>query len=82
MPAPNEQREALQRVAVGDTVQMRKVHACGSHLWTVYRTGTDIGLQCQGCGRRVMLARSVFLQMAKRIVTASSGTAPDDRSVP
>jgi hypothetical protein len=39
-------------------VWLRKPHPCGSYEWQVVRLGADIGLRCQGCGRRVLLARS------------------------
>jgi len=47
--------------AVGDVVRLRKPHPCGSFTWQIYRVGADIGLRCQGCGRRVMLVRADFL---------------------
>jgi hypothetical protein len=55
-------------VQVGDRVEMRKPHPCGSTEWTVYRMGADIGLQCAGCGRRVLLARGEFNKRLKRYV--------------
>lgn len=55
-------------VAVGDRVQMRKAHPCGSDVWLVYRIGADIGLRCTGCDRRVLLTRSVFYKRLKRIL--------------
>lgn len=36
---------------------LRKPHPCGSYEWVVVRLGADIGLRCQGCGRRVLLPR-------------------------
>jgi hypothetical protein len=61
----------LWRVAVGDRVMLRKAHPCGSVLWRVTRTGADIGLECEGCGRRVMLAREVFEGRVKRLVSSA-----------
>ena len=55
-------------IEVGDRVQLRKAHPCGSMEWTVYRVGADIGLRCIGCGRRVMLTRSEFSKRLKQIV--------------
>lgn len=43
--------------AVGDVVRLRKPHPCGVSDWKVVRLGADIGLKCQGCGRRVLLPR-------------------------
>jgi hypothetical protein len=50
-----------------DTVQLRKTHPCGSDRWRVYRVGTDIGLECLGCKRRVLLTRSVFNKRVKKV---------------
>jgi len=44
--------------ALGDVLRLRKAHPCGSLVWTVVRLGADIGIVCQGCGRRVLIARS------------------------
>jgi hypothetical protein len=53
-------------IRIGQVVQMRKRHPCGSDRWVVVRLGADIGLRCQGCGRRVLLPRGVFLKRVKR----------------
>ncbi len=42
---------------LGDVVRLRKPHPCGASTWQVVRLGADIGLICQGCGRRVLLER-------------------------
>ncbi len=47
---------------------MRKPHPCGSSLWRVTRVGADIKIKCEGCGRIVMLERSVFEKRLKKIV--------------
>ena len=36
-------------------VKTKKPHVCGSNEWKVVRTGADIKLECQGCGRIIML---------------------------
>lgn len=50
---------------LGDIVRMKKQHPCGSHTWEVLRTGADVKIKCQGCGRMVMLPR---LEFEKRMV--------------
>jgi len=55
-------------IKVGDRVQLRKAHPCGSVEWVVYRVGADIGLRCAGCGRRILLTRSEFAKRLKQIV--------------
>lgn len=58
-----------EEIRIGDRVQMRKKHPCGSDEWIVYRVGADVGIRCTGCDRRVMLARSVFHKRLKRMLT-------------
>jgi hypothetical protein len=56
-------------VQIGDIIQTRKTHPCGSNQWQVYRIGADIGLRCQGCQRRVMLTRRAFEKAVKKRVS-------------
>lgn len=44
-------------VQVGDILEMKKPHPCGSKNWLVLRVGMDFKLRCQGCGHEVMLPR-------------------------
>lgn len=55
-------------VQIGDIVQTRKTHPCGSNQWRVYRIGADIGLRCLGCQRRVMLTRRAFEKAVKKLI--------------
>ncbi len=45
-------------IRVGDIVEMKKQHPCGSREWTVLRVGMDFKLRCSGCGHEVMTPRS------------------------
>jgi hypothetical protein len=54
-----------QEIKLGDIVRLKKVHPCGGYDWQVVRLGADIGLKCLKCGRRVLLARSVFQRRVK-----------------
>lgn len=56
------------KIDLGDIVRMRKKHPCGSYEWEVVRLGTDVGIVCQGCGRKVLLPRSTFNKRLKTIV--------------
>ena len=58
----------LPGLQLNDVVRMRKPHPCGSQEWTVTRLGADIGLECIGCGRRVMLTRRELARRAKTIL--------------
>ena len=56
----------LPDLHLNDHLRLRKQHPCGSYEWIVTRLGADIGLECKGCGRRVMLTRR---ELAKRLKT-------------
>ncbi len=60
-------------IHVGDVIRTRKVHPCGSDVWTVTRNGADIKMKCQGCGRVVMLDRETFLKRRKALLSAGTG---------
>ncbi len=51
-----------------DIVRMKKIHPCGSYEWKVTRLGADIGLECKGCGRRILLTRRELARRAKIIL--------------
>jgi hypothetical protein len=56
-------------VHVGDVVRLRKPHACSGSDFSVVRLGADIGLRCETCGHRILLARSVFERRLKTFVS-------------
>ena len=62
----------IETVALGDTVRMKKPHACGCDTWTITRVGADVKIRCEGCGRIVMLDRLAFLKSAKKIIGKES----------
>ena len=57
------------RLEIGDLVQMRKPHPCGSDKWVVTRTGADVKIRCEGCDRVVMLDRVEFEKRVRKVLT-------------
>ena len=55
-------------VQVGDKLQMKKNHPCGSREFLVLRVGMDFKLRCTGCGREVMVPRRRIEKNIKKIV--------------
>jgi len=51
------ERREIMDIRVGDTLEMKKAHPCGSKDWQVLRVGMDFKLRCCGCGREVMIPR-------------------------
>ena len=65
------------QVFLDDVVELDRPHACGGREWTVVRLGADIGLRCQRCGHRVLLARSRFEQRFARFVRRATPPEPE-----
>ena len=65
----------MDEIRLGDVVQMRKTHPCGSDRWTVVRIGADVKIKCLGCGRIVMLERADFVKRRKKVL--SQGLVPE-----
>lgn len=57
---------------LGDIVETRKQHPCGSKEWEIIRVGADIKIKCLGCGRIVMLPRPKFEKSVKKIIKSNS----------
>ena len=58
----------IKEYTLGDRVEMKKKHPCGSFEWEIIRLGADIKIRCCGCGHIVMLQRSKFNKQIKRIL--------------
>ncbi|MBQ2736195.1 MAG: DUF951 domain-containing protein [Clostridia bacterium] len=57
-------------INIGDILELKKPHPCGSKTFTVSRVGSDIKLTCTGCGRALMLDRIKVEKMIKKIIHA------------
>ena len=58
----------IETFSLGDTVRMKKPHACGCDTWTITRVGADVKIRFRECGRVVMLDRLAFMKAAKKIM--------------
>jgi hypothetical protein len=69
----------LPELHLDDVLRLRKQHPCGSSEWKVTRLGADIGLECLGCQRRVMMPRRKLRRMLKTVVSspAADGTSAE-----
>ncbi|OON95493.1 MAG: DUF951 domain-containing protein [Epulopiscium sp. Nele67-Bin005] len=50
---------------IGDVVQMKKPHPCGSNEWEVIRIGADFKIRCNNCQHIIMLGRAKFEKNVK-----------------
>lgn len=61
----------IENFELGDIVQMKKKHPCGSYEFEVTRVGADVKIMCTGCHRVIMIPRAKFVKAAKKIVKSS-----------
>ena len=54
-------------IRIGDVLELKKPHPCGSREWTVLRVGMDFKLRCIGCGHEVMSPRSKIEKSVKKV---------------
>ena len=54
-------------IHVGDVLELKKQHPCGSREWQVLRVGMDFKLRCAGCGHELMLPRSKAEKSVKKV---------------
>ncbi len=55
-------------IRAGDRVELKKKHPCGSVLFTVVRSGSDVRIICDGCGRDMTLPREKMEKAVKRLI--------------
>jgi len=62
-------------VELYDVVEMKKPHPCATHskIFQVVRLGTDLKIQCQGCGNIILMDRDTFNHRVKKLVDHADG---------
>ena len=55
-------------IRVGDELELKKEHPCGSRRWQVLRVGMDFRLRCAGCGHELMSPRAKAEKSVKKII--------------
>ena len=45
------------KLGVGDVVELKKPHPCGSKAFTITRVGMDFRIRCNGCGHEAWIPR-------------------------
>lgn len=55
-------------IHVGDVLELKKAHPCGSRQWAVLRVGMDFKLRCTGCGHELMIPRAKAEKSVKKII--------------
>lgn len=54
---------------IGDIVELKKQHPCGSKTWQITRIGVDLNLNVCGCSHVITVERPKALKMIKKKCT-------------
>lgn len=66
-------------VQVGDVLEMKKKHPCGSVRFLVLRSGMDFRIRCLGCGHEVMVPRVKAEKNIRKIIHEQRGETGDEK---
>lgn len=56
---------------VGDIVELKKEHPCGSKQWEILRTGVDFRIKCVGCSHQLWITRVKLEKSIKKIIKST-----------
>lgn len=62
----------IPHYSVGDKLELKKKHPCGSFTFTVVRVGSDVRIICDGCGRDMTLPREKLDGAVKKVIAYDS----------
>ena len=57
--------------SVKDKLVLRKKHPCGSDVFTILRSGSDVRVVCDGCGRDMTVQREKIEKMIKKVIQSN-----------
>jgi len=57
----------IEKIEVGDILELPKKHPCGGNRWIVIFSGVDIKMKCEKCGHILMLPRLEVRRKAKKV---------------
>ncbi|NGM81947.1 DUF951 domain-containing protein [Paenibacillus sp. 7124] len=63
---------------LGDIVQMKKPHPCGTNEMEIIRMGMDIRIKCTGCQHSVLIPRAKFEKNLKKVIRSADSTVENN----
>lgn len=57
----------IPKISVGDRLELKKKHPCGTSFFSVLRVGSDVRIVCEGCRRDMVLPREKLEKAIKKI---------------
>ena len=66
---------------VGDMLELKKPHPCGSKEFSVLRVGSEMRIVCRGCGRDMNIDRIKLEKATKKVLSSTDNdTEKSERS--
>lgn len=59
------------KLGVGDVVELKKPHPCGSKAFTITRVGMDFRIRCNSCGHEAWIPRVKLEKSIRRVVESA-----------
>ena len=69
--------KAIPILRVGDILELKKPHPCGSHRFRILRVGGEMRVVCLGCGRDMTVNRIKLENAIKKIIPVQAGESED-----
>lgn len=66
---------------LGDIVQMKKPHPCGTNEMKIIRMGMDIRIKCMGCQHSILIPRAKFESKLKKVLVPAAEAQQADPGV-
>lgn len=60
---------------LGDVVQMKKQHPCGTNEMEIIRMGMDIRIKCIGCNHSILMPRSKFEKRMRKVLRSQADSS-------
>ena len=60
----------ILKINVGDVLEMKKPHPCGTKKFKVMRVGSDVRVVCLNCSRDMTLDRVKFEKSIKKFIVS------------
>ena len=64
---------------IGDTVELRKPHPCGSKQFRVLRVGSEMRVLCLGCSRDMTIDRLKLEKATKKLYSSDEPTVSEEQ---
>ena len=60
---------------IGDRVELKKNHPCGSKTFEITRIGMDFRIRCTGCGHEAWIPRAQLEKPIKKVLPKATDNA-------